>query len=375
MRILMFTDYFFPHVGGGVEKVVLEISIRLVKLGHEVCVLTLNTTNAKKEEYLHGIRIVRIKAFDLTKIIGLQSAISLNLWYKAKDLVNDFKPDVIHLHNRFFFTTLVGLFLKKKLQIPTIVTIHLGEINYITGLKGAIIRKIEKYMIKNINKNSEIITAVSNNVMENVVKLGVEREKCVVIPNGVDLEFFKMDHQFREKPRKIVYVGRLLANKGPQILLQSAKSVIKKFPDVQFLIVGDGPLLAKLEKFCNENNLNSNVKLLGRLEDIRPTMNESDLYVRPSYLDGMPLGVLEAMAMGLPVLATDIAGTKELIEHGKTGHLVRAGNADELANAIIELLQNPDYMKKIANNGLEFISSKFDWDHVTQEYEKCYRLR
>ena len=117
MRILMFTDYFFPHLGGGVEKVILEISIRLVKLGHEVCVLTLNTTDAKKEEYIHGIRIVRVKAFDLTKIIGLQSVISLNLWYKAKDLVNDFKPDVIHLHNRFFFTTLVGLFLKKKLLI------------------------------------------------------------------------------------------------------------------------------------------------------------------------------------------------------------------------------------------------------------------
>jgi len=79
MRILMFTDYFFPNVGGGVEKVILEISIRLVKLGHEVCVLTLNTTDAKKEEYIHGIRIVRVKAFDLTKIIGLQSAFSLNL--------------------------------------------------------------------------------------------------------------------------------------------------------------------------------------------------------------------------------------------------------------------------------------------------------
>jgi len=264
---------------------------------------------------------------------------------------------------------------KNKLQIPTIVTIHLGEINYITSLKGAIIRKIEKFMIRNINKHSDVITAVSINVMENAVKLGLDREKCIVIPNGVDLDFFKTDKQFRENPRKIVYVGRLLANKGPQILLQSAKSVIRKIPDIQFLIVGDGPLLAKLDKFCKENNLNSNVKLLGRLEDIRPIMNESDLYVRPSYLDGMPLGVLEAMAMGLPVLATDIAGTKELIQHGKTGHLVRAGSADELANEIIELLQNPDYMKKIAINGLEFVSSKFDWDQVTQEYEKCYKLR
>ena len=370
----MFTDYFFPHVGGGVEKVILEISIRLKKLGHEVCVLTLNTTDAKKEEYLHGIRIVRVKAFDLTKIIGLQSALSLNLWFKAKELINDFKPDVIHLHNRFFFTTFVGIFLKKKLQIPTIVTIHLGEINYITGLKGMVIRKIEKFMIRHINKKSDVITAVSTNVKENAVKLGLKKEKCTVIPNGVDLAFFKMDRLFREKPRKIVFVGRLLVNKGPQILVESAKSVIKKIPDAQFLLVGDGPLLPKLEKFCKENNLNSNVKLLGRLEDIRPILKEGDLYVRPSFLDGMPLGVLEAMGAELPVLATNIAGTKELIQHGKTGHLVRAGSVDELTDAITKLLTNPDYMKKIAINGHEFISSKFDWDNITKEYEKCYKL-
>ena len=103
-------------------------------------------------------------------------------------------------------------------------------------------------------------------------------------------------------------------------------------------------------------------------------MNLADLYVRPSYLDGMPLGVLEAMASQLPVIATNISGTREIIEHGKTGHLVRAGSVDELSDAITELLMNPGYMKKIAINGLEFISSKFDWDHVTQEYEKCYKL-
>jgi len=197
---------------------------------------------------------------------------------------------------------------------------------------------------------------------------------CTVIPNGVDLAFFKMERSFRKNPKTIVFIGRLLLNKGPQILLQSAISVIKKIPDVQFLIVGDGPLLTKLENFCKEKNLNSNVKLLGRLDDIRPIIKQSDLYVRPSYLDGMPLGVLEAMAAGLPVLATNIAGTKELIQHGKTGHLVQAGSVDEFADAITELLKNPDYMKKIAVNGLEFISSQFDWDNITKEYDKCYKL-
>jgi len=374
MRILMFSDYFYPRVGGGVEKVILEVSIKLVKLGHDVCVLTLNTSNEKKEEWFQGIRIVRVNAYDLTTLLGLQSAFSFSLWTRTKNLIDDFQPDIIHLHNRFFFTTLIGILLKKHFKIPIVVTIHLGEINYITGFKGFIIRKIEKYMINQINKNSKSISAVSENVKKNAVRLGVNEKKCTVIPNGVDLEFFKMERVFSDKPRKIIFIGRLLANKGPQILLQSAKLVVKEIPDVQFFIVGDGPLMKQLEKYCITNNLNSNVKLLGRLDDIRQTMKEGDLYVRPSYLDGMPLGVLEAMAAKLPVLATNIAGTSEIIDHGKTGHLVKAGSANDLAKEIINLLKEPNYIKTIAENGLNFVRETFDWIIIAKKYEECYRL-
>ncbi len=374
MRILFFTDYFYPRIGGGVEKVILELSIRLVKLGHEVCVLSLDTANEKKEEWFQGVRIVRVNAFDLTKIVGLQLAFSFGLWSNAKKLIKDFNPDLIHLHNRFFFSTLLGLFLKKHFQIPIIVTIHLGDINYITGIKGFFIRKIEKYMINLINKNSNALTAVSNNVKNNVVKLGINEEKCLVIPNGVDLEYFKINRIFSKSPKKVIFIGRLLKNKGPQILLKSAKSVIDKIPDIQFLIVGEGPLRKHLEKYCKKNNLNSNVKLFGSLDDIRQIMKDGDIYVRPSYLDGMPLGVLEAMASQLPVIATEISGTKELIQHGKTGHFVSAGNVIELTDAILELLENPSYMEKIANNGLEFVKSKYDWNNLVKDYETYYKM-
>jgi len=372
MKVLMLTDYFYPLVGGGVEKVILELSKKLVDSGNEVCVLTLNTTNLKKIENFQGIQIIRVKAYDLTKIIGLQSAISLNLWSESKKLIKEFQPDIVHLHNRFFFTTLIGIFLRKRFHFPTVITIHLGTIEYLKGIKGYFIKKIEKLMIRLINNNSNVVTAVSYSVKDNGIKLGININKCIVIPNGVDLSFFKMKRTFRSKPRKIIFIGRLLANKGPHILVKSAKLIIKKIPDVQFFIVGDGPLRGNIEQYCKKNNLTKNIKFLGKVEDIREIMKEGDVYVRPSYLDGMPLGVLEAMAAELPVIATNIAGTVEIIQHGKTGHLIRAGNVQELADAIIELLMNPSYMEKIAKNGLKFIQSKYDWADISTEYKKCY---
>ena len=372
MKILILTDYFYPHVGGGVEKVIMELSLRLVRTGNQVCILTLST-NAKNEEVFQGIHIIRVNAFDLTKITGFQSAISLRMWKIGKDLINEFKPDIIHLHNRFFFSTLIGILLKKGTNIPLITTLHLGSIDYIKGVKGFFIKKIEKYMIRKINQYSKIVTAVSNNVKENGIKLGISSKKCVVIPNGVDLQFFSMEYSDNEKPRNVVFIGRLLTNKGPQILLQSAKLIIKKIPDIQLNIVGDGPQRANLEKFVKSNNLSNNVKLLGKLDDIRSIMKKSDLYVRPSLLDGMPLGVLEAMAAKLPIIATNIAGTSELIETGKTGHLVTANDAKDLSDAIFTLLEDKNYMKKIANNGYELVRSKYDWNNISPLYEECYR--
>jgi len=372
MKVLMLTDYFYPHVGG-VEKVILELSMKLVNSGNEVRILTLNTTNSKNVENFQGIQIIRIKAYDVTKITGLQSSISFNFWLQAMKLINEFQPDIIHLHNRFFFTTLIGLFLSKRFSFPTIVTLHLGSLDFLHGIKGYLVKKFEKFMIRLINNNATLITAVSKNVKNNGIKLGINSKKCRVVPNGVDLSFFKMNRSCSKKPRKIIFIGRLLKNKGPQILVKSASLVIKKIPDVQFFLVGDGPLRGNIENYCKKNNLTKNIKFLGKVEDIREIMKECDLYVRPSYLDGMPLGVLEAMAAELPVIATNIGGTVEIIDHGKTGHLIKAENVQELADAIIELLMNPSYMEKIAKNGLKLVQSKYDWENIVTEYKKCYQ--
>ena len=370
----MLTDYFHPHVGGGVEKVVLEVCLRLVSSGHEVCVFTLNTAHTTEEEVFQGIKIIRAGAYDLTALIGLQSAISFSAWFKARKLVKDFKPDIIHAHTLFFYTTLMGVFLKKQFHIPLVTTIHLGASDYISGLKGYMIKMAEKIMGRWIMTNSDQITAVSNNVKNHGIKIGMDPTKCTVIPNGVDYTYFHTQRSYSVTPHNVIFIGRLLFNKGPQILIESAKLVVRKIPDAKFFIVGDGPLRNKLEESSRQSSLTKNVIFLGRVDDIRGPMKDSDVYVRPSLLDGMPLGVLESMAAGLPVIATEIAGTPEIITHGKTGHMVKAGDVKGLADAIVYLLSNPGYMSNLAKSGVEFVKSEFDWSNVVRKYENCYSL-
>lgn len=372
MKILMLTDYFHPRIGGGVEKVVLEVCLRLIDNGHEVHVLTLNTAHANEEEVFQGIKITRADSFDLTELIGLQSCVSFGAWFKARRLVKEFKPDIIHAHTLFFYTTLIGVFLKKQFHIPLITTIHLGSPDYILGFKGHLIKLAEKIMGGWIMRNSDLITTVSNSVKNHGIKIGMDPAKCTIITNGVDYSYFHTQRTYSAIPHSVIFIGRLLFNKGPQILIESAKLVIGKIPNAKFFIVGDGPLRNKLEESTRRNNLTENVTFLGRVDDIRGPMKDSDVYVRPSLIDGMPLGVLESMAAGLPVIATEIAGTPEIITHGKTGHLVKAGDVKELANAIVYLLSNPSYMLNLAKNGVEFVKSEFDWDDVVRKYENCY---
>ena len=172
MKILMLTDYFYAHVGG-TEKVILELCQRLVSNGHDVRVFTLNIPKTIEEEIFNNIKIIRVNAQDLTAIIGLQSAISFKAWFKLQKVIEEFKPDIVHAHHQFLFTTLIGMLLKKRYHIPTVTTLHLGSVDFISGIKGMIIKKIESFMGKIINNNSDLVIAGSKNLRENGIKIGV----------------------------------------------------------------------------------------------------------------------------------------------------------------------------------------------------------
>ena len=163
----------------------------------------------------------------------------------------------------------------------------------------------------------------------------------------------------KHRGTKIVYVGRLIKDKGVQDLLRAVKGL-----DVQTVIVGEGKYKKELRKlggrFVGEKHT----------AGVRDMLAQADLFVNPSYGEGLPTTVLEAGAMGLPVIATDVGGTKEIIDNGKNGYLVKPGNIKLLRSKIQSLLKNKKMRARFGKVLQKKVRSHFDWNKITDKMEK-----
>lgn len=363
---MMLTDYYYPHEGGGVEKVVLEVSKRLKKLGCNIVILTLNTKKTFKFENHEGIKVYRANCIDLTENIGVQLSLSLEAIFEIARVCKEENPDVLHSNNRFFFTTLCTAVLKGLLKRPLVVTAHLGPIAFGKGWQDFIIRVYERTISKWIFSRSECIIAVSGAVKQHIVNLGVEPKKVKIIPNGVDLRNYvplqKSPHRHEQcVPKKVISVGRLIQNKGIHHLIDAAPEVLQRFPSTEFIIVGDGSMRTELETRAKERGVSQAFRFHGFVPKVSNILNTCDIFVRPSLTEGMPLAVLEAMACGLPVIATRVAGTPEIVIDHETGILVDSGDAKNLAEALIELLGNTELAMIFGVNARKLVEKSHSW--------------
>jgi len=374
----MITDYFPPHVGGGTEKAVYEISKRLVMKGHEVFVVTLNGVNAPRHEYLNGIEVFRCSCVDLTEIIKAQLTISPTVYLDMLRIWRKREPDIIHAHNLFFFTTACTSLFKPMFRRPLVTTMHLGPVQ-LKGIIGPLARAYERIVGRWLVKSSDAIIAVSDAVGEHAINLGAPPEKVVVIPNGVDLdpmaaprEGGTSDDYRGARPKRVVFVGRLIFNKGVQYLVEAAPRIVKDFPDVEFVVVGDGPLKSKLMKRTEELGVQRHFSFLGIVPCVTDVLSKCDIFVRPSLTEGMSLAALEAMGCGLPVILTALPGT-ESVEKNSAGILIRPDDTQELADAVIWLLGDTECARRLGMNARLLAERHYSWDRVAESTIRVYQ--
>jgi len=297
MKILMLTDYFLPRIVGGVERVVYELSKRLVGKGHQVSVVTLNTENSSEFDVIEGFRVYRAPRIDLTPRLGIQLSFSLIAPLLIASAVRREKPDILHAHNLFFWTTTISPLVSLLTHIPLVLTLHLGSVGRLGGIYGGLATLFEKTVGRNTLRRSSHVIAVSEAVREHALLLGVPRSRITVVPNGVDVQGIRprpFDSMSREKNIRILFVGRLLPNKGPQYLIEAAETVVRKHPQVEFVVVGDGPMLPTLVRQVERVGLGNRFRFLGVVDDVYQVFRSCDIFIRPSLVEGMPLTVLEA---------------------------------------------------------------------------------
>lgn len=386
MKVLMLTDYFYPHIGG-VEKVVFEISKRLLGKGCEVSVLTLNTGKAKNFETLRSIRIHRAAwSIDLTRVIGVQLTVSLSAPFKLLKAIKTEKPDVIHANNLFFFTTLLAVLLKNMMKRPLVTTFHIGPISS-GGVMNWLVSIYEKVISKRIVSQSDKIIAISIAVKNHAIFLGAAPSKVVVVPNGVDSEQFvpKLRTDENESARddddkiKVLFVGRLIFDKGVQCLIEAAPRILAKNPNVEFVIVGEGPFERKLRKLAQHVGVMHAFKFVGASLDVAGVMKASDVFVLPSMREGgRPLVVMEAMACGLPVIVTKVPGIGEIITNNQDGILIDINDSQALADMVLRVIDDREFSSKLGWNARCSVEQNCAWEKtarsVLEVYETLVRM-
>jgi glycosyltransferase involved in cell wall biosynthesis len=291
------------------------------------------------------------------------------LWMKLKGE----RPIILHCW--LFHANLVGRLLGYCLKVPVIITSRRNVV---------LIGKFREQLKCLTRKMDDAIIAVCDLARNAEIEgTKVNPEKVITIYNGIDVNNFeiipfkaKMNSCFGggENPESIILgsVGRLCAQKGFIFLINALDLLVEENPYIKLIIVGEGKMRSTIENHVQKLGLSENVQFLGYQNNILEILRSMDIFVLPSLWEGMPNAILEAMAAGLPVVATNVGGTPEVVVDGETGFLVPPRDPEALANAIQRLIDDPELRKKFGQAGRERVERHFTIQETVRKTEELY---
>jgi len=200
---------------------------------------------------------------------------------------------------------------------------------------------------------------------------GVSRASIAVIPNGLDAAAYTPQEQ-RRRVRTVITVANLRVEKGHETLIAAAAAVARSNPDVRFQVVGGGPRRSELDALAHAKGVADRMEFLGHRDDVPALLQAADLYVLPSRSEAFPNGAIEAMAAGLPVIASGVGGLRQLIDHGRTGLLVPPGDPDALAAAIDSLVADPMRAHGLGAAARADVVARYSFDRMVQAFEQLF---
>ncbi|SDR13363.1 glycosyltransferase family 4 protein [Halopelagius longus] len=366
-RILLTSDYL-PPSDGGVEQVVQKLALHLVDEGFTVGIFTLDDGSRDFElEDVPDISFYTASALDLTDTIGLQSMFSVSALREFRNVLREFQPDIVHAHNRFFYTSVLAALYSIRADYKLVTTLHLGDIGMISGLGGVAAKTFEQTVSQFVISRSEQVICVSAAAEPIAQSLGAKR--TAVVRNAVDINEFSPS---QTNGKSLLYIGRFVHNNGIQDLLTALPLILDSHPDAEIHLVGSGPLGDKVRKSIQSSGLSESVTIYDYVDDISEMYDLASVLCRPSYSEGLPLTMLEAMASGVPPVVTAIAGVPEVVTDHETGILLEPGNPDEVAQAIIELFDDAELRTRLSKNARDYITENLTWEQRTDKVIRIY---
>ncbi len=311
MHLLVFAAYYSPH-RGGYELYAEELASRLVHMGHQVTVVTSNSERSPVQETLRGVTVFRWPCWN---ILGGTFPIPKpgRQYFQLAAYMHREHVDLINTQTRFFLTSFFGWWFAKTQGLPLVHTEHGTRFVELSSWWTRLISRIyDQILGRLVISSADRIIASSRAAGEFTRKLGGKTFDLVY--NGVDTStFFSDNSQHQSTTQRLLFVGRLIAAKGVQELIQSFSDIQKKFPQSQLTIIGTGNYEQQLKILADRN---TNIEFLQKLtvSELRLQYQQAQVFINPSFSEGLPTSVLEAIACGSKVAATDVGGTKEIVE-------------------------------------------------------------
>jgi len=372
LRVLMCPEYFYPQVGGG-EVWFWQVARHLVKRGHEVHILTYKHPGYTTDNVIEGIHIHRLGPFPIRGVQPyFRRALIQGIGIILYGLRIEF--DIIQASQTLPLIPAKILSILKKRPI---VAVYHDVYGYHFSLRDkGVIKGLIRGSLEKMTLNQEYngVIAVSNSTKSKLVNYGVSRNKLHVIYEGVDLEYIDSINSDKKSRLLILYVGRLVAHKCIEDLLDSFKIVQKKIQLARLMIVGTGPRRQELEAYSSQLGIEECIQFTGYVSDKKKyqLMKQADVLVLPSVMEGFGLVLIEAMACGTPVIAVDLGGPKEVVSDNKTGFLVSPRQPKEIAEMILIILRNHELRQVMSKDARLRVEDFFTWEKTSERIESLY---
>jgi PEP-CTERM/exosortase A-associated glycosyltransferase len=326
------------------------------------------------------------------KIPGLnQYAIVHSLEQRLDEIIPAIKPDILHAHSPAL-NGLAALKAAKRHNIPVVYECRAfwedAAVDHGTTTEKSLRYHLTKMLETYVFRKADAITTICEGLRSDIIARGIATEKITVIPNAVDIERFSYgiqpDPVLRTQldlQNKIVlgFIGSFYAYEGLPLLLEALPKILEKHPETRLLLVGGGPQEALIKQKTQELKLDKRVLFTGRIphDQVQDYYNQVDIFVYPRLSMRLtelvtPLKPLEAMAQGRLVVASDVGGHKELINHGHNGYLFKADDAEALAATVLNLLNLSKEWDQLRTTGRQYVEQERNWTKSVSHYKNIY---
>jgi len=381
--VMMLSWEFPPKTVGGLARHVYDLSRALAAQGEEIHVITCHVPGAKSYELLDGVHVYRVypAQTDTHDFLDWVERLNSAMIDCAQNLMKGHRFDLIHAHD--WLVAYAGIVLKNVHKIPLISTIHATEYGRNHGIHNEIQNHIHRIEWQLTYQSWKVICCSKYMAREMAQVFQLPADKIRIIANGVEVKNVLprvVEPGFRNRYaapwEKVVYfIGRLVPEKGVQVLIQAVPQILKQCPDTKFVISGKGPYQEHLQQLAENLGVSSRVYFTGFSDDDTRNMlfASSDLAVFPSLYEPFGIVALEAMATRVPVIVSDTGGLAEVIEHETDGLKVYPDNVQSLAENIVRLLTDRNLSHMVSLAAWDKVNSIYNWAFIAGETSGVYR--